>query len=208
MKRAILRDSRIAPIGLPAALVSMAAVIFCALVCAAPAFAQEEAAAPENSSTGWIFRWLNFAIVFVGIIWAFAKAGPYFRARSEAIQAAVAEGTRAREEAEQKKRDAEARLANLDTEIAELKAQARREAEADRERIKAATREEAAKVERAADVEIAASERAATLALKSLAARLAVESAEVMLREQITARADSGIVSGFVADLARTGSAN
>lgn len=70
------------------------------------------------------------------------------------------------------------------------------------------TREEAAKVERAADVEIAASERAATLALKSLAARLAVESAEVMVREQITARADSGIVSGFVADLARTGGAN
>lgn len=119
--RAILRDSRIAPAGYFAPLVSIAAVIFFALICAAPAFAQEEAAAPEDSPTGWIFRWLNFAIVFIGIIWAFSKAGPYFRRRSEAIQAAVAEGARAREEAEQKKRDAEARLANLDTEIAELK---------------------------------------------------------------------------------------
>ena len=66
------------------------------------------------------------------------------------------------------------------------------------------TREEAAKVERAADIEIAAAERAAVLTLKSLAARLAVERAEVLLREQITPRADSGIVSGFVADLSRS----
>lgn len=202
MKPASLRNPRVSLIA------SFAALIFIALLCAAPAFAQEEGGGPENSPTGWIFRWLNFAIVFAAIIWAFSKAGPYFRERAESIQAAVAEGTRARDEAEQKKRDAEVRIANLDAEIAELKAQARSEAQADRERIKAMTREEAAKVERAADVEIAASERAATLALKSLAARLAVESAEVMLREQITPRADSGIVSGFVADLARTGSAN
>jgi len=193
LNRAILRHPRIA---------SLAALIFAALVFAAPAFAQEEG--PATSTPGWIFRWLNFAIIFAAIIWAFSKAGPYFRARAESIQAAVAEGTRAREEAEQKKRDAEARLANLDTEIAELKAQARRDAEADRERIKAMTREEAAKVERAADIEIAAAERAAVLALKSLAARLAVERAEALLREQINPRADSGIVSGFVADLSRS----
>jgi F-type H+-transporting ATPase subunit b len=195
LKAGLFRNPRIA---------SIAALAFSALVFAAPVFAQEEGAAPKNSTTGWIFRWLNFAIVFAAIIWAFSKAGPYFRARSESIAAAVAEGTRAREEAEQRKRDAEARLANLDSEIAELKTQARREAEADRERLKAMTREEAAKVERAADVEIAATERAARLELKSYAARLAVERAEALLREQITLRADSGIVSVFVAELSRS----
>ena len=181
-------------------------MIFSALIFAAPAFAQEEG--PETTTTGWIFRWINFAIVLIAIVWAFSKAGPYFRARSEAIQAAVAEGTRAREEAEAKKRDAEARLANLPAEIEALKAQARRDAEADRERIKAMTREEAAKVEHAADVEIAAAERTAVLALKSYAAGLAVERAEVLLREQITTASDSIIVSSFVIDLTSNGSAN
>lgn len=197
MKPAILRNSRIS---------ALLVMIFSALIFAAPAFAQEEG--PETTTTGWIFRWLNFAIVFIAIVWAFSKAGPYFRARSESIQAAVAEGTRAREEAEAKKRDAEARLANLPAEIEALKAQARRDAEADRERIKAMTREEAAKVEHAADVEIAAAERTAVLALKSYAAGLAVERAEVLLREQITTASDSIIVSGFVIDLTSNGSAN
>ncbi len=197
MKPAILRNPRIA---------ALFVMIFSALIFAAPAFAQEEG--PETTTTGWIFRWINFAIVFIAIVWAFSKAGPYFRARSETIQAAVAEGTRAREEAEAKKRDAEARLANLPAEIEALKAQARRDAEADRERIKAMTREEAAKVEHAADVEIAAAERTAVLALKSYAAGLAVERAEVLLREQITTASDSIIVSGFVIDLTSNGSAN
>ena len=197
MKPAILRNPRIA---------ALFVMIFSALIFAAPAFAQEEG--PETTTTGWIFRWINFAIVFIAIVWAFSKAGPYFRARSEAIQAAVAEGTRAREEAEAKKRDAEARLANLPAEIEALKAQARRDAEADRERIKAMTREEAAKVEHAADVEIAAAERTAVLALKSYAAGLAVERAEVLLREQITTASDSIIVSSFVIDLTSNGSAN
>jgi F-type H+-transporting ATPase subunit b len=197
LKPAFLRHPRIVAAG---------TVIFLALICAAPAFAQEEG--PETTTTGWVFRWLNFAIVFFAIVWAFSKAGPYFRAHAESIQAAVAEGTRAREEAEAKKRDAEARLANLPAEIDALKAQARRDAEADRERIKATTREEAAKVERAADIEIAAAERAAILSLKSVAARLAVERAEVLLREQITPGSDSVIVSVFVADLASNGSSN
>jgi F-type H+-transporting ATPase subunit b len=197
LKPAILRNPRIA---------ALFVMIFSALIFAAPAFAQEEG--PETTTTGWIFRWINFAIVFIAIVWAFSKAGPYFRARSEAIQAAVAEGTRAREEAEAKKRDAEARLANLPAEIEALKAQARRDAEADRERIKAMTREEAAKVEHAADVEIAAAERTAVLALKSYAAGLAVERAEVLLREQITPASDSIIVSSFVIDLTSNGSAN
>jgi F-type H+-transporting ATPase subunit b len=197
LKPAILRNPRVA---------ALFVMIFSALIFAAPAFAQEEG--PETTTTGWIFRWINFAIVFIAIVWAFSKAGPYFRARSEAIQAAVAEGTRVREEAEAKKRDAEARLANLPAEIEALKAQARRDAEADRERIKAMTREEAAKVEHAADVEIAAAERTAVLALKSYAAGLAVERAEVLLREQITTASDSIIVSSFVIDLTSNGSDN
>jgi F-type H+-transporting ATPase subunit b len=199
LKPAFLRNPRIAAIF---------TLIFSALIFAAPVFAAEEGAGPEDSFTGWVFRWLNFAIVFAAIAYAFSKAGPYFRAHAEEIQAAVAEGTRAREEAEAKKRDAEARLTNLPAEIEALKVEARRDAEAERERIKAMTREEAAKVERAADIEIAAAERAAVLALKSFAAGLAVEHAEVLLREQINPGSDSVIVSVFVAELAASGSAN
>jgi hypothetical protein len=46
-----------------AALPVAAALIATALLIAAPAFAGEEAPSPADSTVGWIFRWVNFAIV-------------------------------------------------------------------------------------------------------------------------------------------------
>lgn len=94
---------------------------------AAPLFAQESESSPADSPTGQFFRWLNFAIVF-GVIAYFAvkKGGPYFRGQAEEISPKIAEGARAREAAEEQRRQVEAKMANLEKEIAEMRAEAKK----------------------------------------------------------------------------------
>jgi F-type H+-transporting ATPase subunit b len=134
------------------------------------------------------------------------KAGPAFRARTNAIQAAIAEGTRAREEGEQRRLEAEKKLAGIQQEIAAMREQAKRDDAAESQRIRDLARDEAAKMDRAAELEIAAAERAARLELKATAARLAVERAEADLRQQLTPPADAQLVRNFAGNLA--GSSN
>ena len=72
------------------ALASAAVFLFLA---AAPVFAQEGDASPADTPVGWVFRWLNFALVFGGIGYAIWKWGaPYFRQHAEEISNKIAEG--------------------------------------------------------------------------------------------------------------------
>lgn len=186
-------------------LVRFAGILCFALLAAAPVFAAEENQPPENSTVGWVFRWLNFLVVFGGIAYLLARlAPPYFRGRANAIVTAINDATRAREEAEQQRREAEAKLAGLEQEIAEMRTAAHRDAAAEAERIRALAREETEKIERAAQAEIEAAERAARLELKGLAARIAVERAEALLRAEITPRTQSALFRGFLDSLARS----
>lgn len=160
----------------------------------------EEAA---NSTTGWVYRWLNF-LIFAGIIVYFfwKKSPPFFRHRREEIGAAIAESTRAREEAERQQREAEAKLAKLDAEIAELRERSKHEIAAEIERIRALAQEEAKRIEQAGRVEILVAEHSAQTELKAMAARLAIERAEALLRKQMTPQAESAFFGGFLTELA------
>lgn len=174
-----------------------------AFLVASPALAQEGEASPTDSPTGWIFRWLNFAIVFGAIGYAIVKyAAPAFRRRAEEISQQIAEGARAREAAERQRKEIEAKLAGLEAEVAEMRAQAKRDAEAEAQRLRALAREEAQKIEAAAHAEIAAAERASRFQLKALAARQAVERAEVLLRRELTPKAEAAIFAAFIQELA------
>ncbi len=179
------------------------AVAFAAffLLLALPVFAQDEQPSPADSTTGWVFRWLNFAIVLGLFIYAFGKAAPYFRSHAREISEKIAEGTRAREAAEADRRAAQAKLAGIEMEVAALRVEAKRSAQAEGERLRAQARAEAEAIERSAQAEIAAAERAARLELKALAARIAVEGAEVVLRSELTAETESMLFRNFVADL-------
>jgi len=182
------------------------ALSFCLffLLAAPPALAQESEPSPADSTTGWVFRWLNFAIVLAAAIYALRKAAPFFRNRADEISQKIAEGTRAREAAEQQRREAQARLAGIETEVAEMRAEAKRSAQAEAERLRALARSEADAVERSAQAEIAAAERAARLELKTLAARIAVERAEAVLRQELSPQAESALFRTFVAELERS----
>jgi F0F1-type ATP synthase membrane subunit b/b' len=170
-----------------------------------PALAQESETPPAESQAGYIFRWLNFAIVFGGIAFAAVKwGGPYFRAQAEDTSRKIAEGARAREAAEQQRKEIEAKLAGLDDEIKRLRAEAKRDAEAEAKRLRDLARSEADKIEHAAQMEIEAAGRAAHLELKALAARLAVERAEALLLQKITPQAEATLFRTFVAELERS----
>jgi F-type H+-transporting ATPase subunit b len=175
------------------------------LLMAIPALAEEAAPAPENSQAGWVFRWINFAIVLGAIVYFFVKvAAPALRLRSEEIAQKIAEGARAREAADTRRREVQAKLAGVDKEIALLREEAKRSALAEAARLKALARQEAEVIERAAQAEIRAAQRAAALELKSLAARLAIERAEATLANQITPEAQTSLFRAFVAELDRS----
>lgn len=184
-------------------------LIACAIALAAlPLLAQEGEPSPADSTSGWIFRWLNFAIVFGAIAYfAVKKGGPYFRAHADEIAQKIEEGARARKAAEERRKEIEAKLASLPTDVQQMRAEAKRDGEAEAQRIRAMARQEAEKIEQSAQAEIVAAERATRLELKALAARMAVEEAQKVLETSMTPDAEASLFRMFVAELSE-GSAN
>jgi F0F1-type ATP synthase membrane subunit b/b' len=179
-------------------------IIFLALA-AGPVFAQEGEASPADSTTGWVFRWLNFALVFGVIGYCLAKyAAPAFGAQAEEISRKIAEGARAREAAERQRREIKTKLEGLEREIEQLRADAKRDAAVEAQRLRDMGRAEAEKIELAARAEIDAASRAGRMELKALGARLAVERAEVLLRQELAPKSEAALLRTFIAELERS----
>jgi F-type H+-transporting ATPase subunit b len=180
---------------------SLAAVLFASL----PAAAAESGPNVADSPVGMFFRWLNFAIVFVTIVWVIRKFGaPYFRGHAREIGGAIQQASKARAAAERELKEATQKLAALDLEIQDLRRAAVRESAAEAERIRERARVEAEKVAQAAQAEIAATERAARQELRAMAARLATERAAAMVRAQMTAQGEAALFRAFVSELRRS----
>ena len=177
-------------------------ILFVLLFAAVSLHAAEESGNVAAERATEIFKWINFAIVAGVIVWVFGKKlPPVFRKKAEAISSAITNATNAKAAADAQLREAESRLANLQKEVAELRASAERESAAEVERLRAATLTDAQKIAAAAKVEIEAAERAARLELKALAANLAVDGAETLLAKQLTPKAQKSLISNFVKSL-------
>jgi F-type H+-transporting ATPase subunit b len=177
---------------------SLFLVVFCTTLTAHAA--EEGGAANERAKE--IFKWINFAIVAGVIIWVFGKVlPPKFRSNANKISSAISNATATKTEADRQLREAEMRLANLQKEVAELRAFAQREGAGEAERIRALAKSDAQKIFLAAKAEIEAAERAARLELKAIAANLAVDGAESLLAKQLTPQAQESLVSAFVKSL-------
>jgi F-type H+-transporting ATPase subunit b len=164
--------------------------------------ARAEEASASQQATEDLFKWINFALVAGVIAWLCLKKGPaVFSRRADAIGSAIQKSTEAKKQADQHLSDAEAKLQNLEKEVAELRASAQRESAAEAERIRKHTRSDAQKIDAAAKAEIAAAERAARLELKALAANLAVNGAESLLAQQLTPAAQESLINNFVKTL-------
>jgi F-type H+-transporting ATPase subunit b len=177
------------------------AIILCTLLLVAIGAHAEEASAAQESSEN-LFKWINFAIVAGVILWFCVKKAPgFFSARADTVSSAIQKSTATKDLAEQQLHEAEARLQNLEQEIAELRATAERESAAEAERIRNLTAADAKKIEAAAKSEIEAAERATRLQLKALAANLAVDGAQSLLAGQLTPAAQESLINNFVKSL-------
>lgn len=164
--------------------------------------AAEEAANPAKDHATEIFKWINFAIVVALLAWVFGKLlPPLFRKNADNISSEITKATTAKAQADTLLREAEAKLANLRSEVAKLRAFAEQESATEVQRIHTGTQTEAQKISAAAKSEIEATERAARLELKELAAKLAVDGAESLLAQQLTPQAQESLINNFVKSL-------
>lgn len=177
-------------------------VLFVSLLASVSLQAAEEGGNAATERATEIFKWVNFAIVAVVIVWVFGKLlPPVFRKKAEAVSSAITNATSAKAAADAQLRDAETRLANLQKEVAELRVFAERESATEAERLRTLTQSDVQKIATAARAEIEAAERAARLELKALAANLAVAGAESLLVKQLTPKAQESLISNFVKGL-------
>jgi F-type H+-transporting ATPase subunit b len=177
-------------------------VVFVLVFAAVRAQAAEEGSSAATETATEIFKWINFAIVAGLIVWVFGKVlPPMFQKNAENIASAIIKAAGAKAAADAQLREAETKFGNLPKEVAELRVLAEREARAEAERIRDLTRSDAHKIAAAAKAEIEATERAARLELKALAAKLAIDGAESLLAKQLTAQIQSTLINNFVKSL-------
>lgn len=199
----MMRSSRLLRFGWQGWLLGLLVQVSMAL----PVLAQEEAApSPADSSTGFVFRWLNLALVLGTIIWAVRKFGrPYFREAARSIQESIGGAAAGRAAVERELNEASRQLAALDAEVQELRRTAASESASEAGRLRALAKSEAEKIARAAVAEIDAAERAARQELRALAARVATDRAAALVRQRMNDAAENSLFGAFLGELERAG---
>ena len=164
---------------------------------AAPIFAEDK---EEGGLQVW--KWANFLVLAGALGYLIGKqGGPFFAARSVKIRKDIVDAGEVRAQAETRAAEVDRRLANLEAEIALLRAASGKEEEAEAGRAGRHTAAEIAKTQAHAEEEIAAAGKAARLELKRYCADLAVGLAEQKIRARMTPETQDGLVRGFVRDL-------
>src|SRR6516225_7448502 len=119
-----------------------------------PAAAVEKEAAAEHSDPMLKWKWINFAILAGVLGYLIGKNAPaFFTGRSAAIQKDIREATKIREEAENRMREMEQRLASLGQEIEKLRSGAKEQMAQEGERIRQETANQISRVQHTAEQE-------------------------------------------------------
>ncbi|MCC6862543.1 MAG: ATP synthase F0 subunit B [Bryobacterales bacterium] len=165
----------------------------------------EQAAHGESHSNVDLWKWANF-LILAGVLGYFIgkNGGPFFRSRLNDIRKGITDAEQSRAEAEARSAEVERRLANLGSEIEELRRAAREEAASEGERVRLETGRRIAKIQAQAEQEIAATAKAARTELKRYAAELSVGMARQKIRERIGPESQDALVDSFVQGLEKT----
>ena len=149
---------------------------------------------PEQAAT--TFTVANFLVLALLVGWFLAKTLPKtFRNRTSAIQKGLVDARTATEEANTRLSSVEERLSKLDGQIAELRAQAEKDAAHDHERILASVEEDKKKILASAEQEIASATALARRQIQQYAAELAIDQASRKL--VVSAETDRLLVQNF-----------
>lgn len=172
------------------------------LALALPAWALASGDAHVDSGVilkDFIWRCVNFAVM-VGLLGYFVSKPIRngLQNRRAEIEKTLAEAAAAREAAEAKAREYQEKLARAAAEIDTIYAAIRREGELERDKILASAREMAAKIEQEADAKATSAVARARLELRAEAARLAVELAEQLLVQNVSAADQKRLVDEYM----------
>lgn len=158
-------------------------------------------------TTARIFEGINFAIIVLAIGIPLYRILPKtLRSRSEKVRAGIESARKETEDAYARLSAIEAKLAGLDGEIAQIRAQVEVESREDEARIKSTIKEESARIVAAAAQEMEASAAQARRELRHFAADLAIEQAVQQLA--ITPETDRALIAEFLGDASVQGGRN
>lgn len=143
--------------------------------------------------------------VFLVVMYLLVRkpAREFFTARLAAVRTMLDRAAKEKAEAEAKINELNARLSKLDAEVAEIHAQAQREAVAESARLKAEAQADADKLRAIAKREIEGAKQAALVQLREFTADKAVELAEQMIRRELTPQDDAKLLQRVGEELSK-----
>lgn len=185
-----------------------------ALACAlgAPALALADQAAEAHGaheggvdSTALLASFVNFALLLALFSYLFrGKLQAFLRERRAAVEQALAEAARLKAEAEIKHREYSERLAKLDQELAQIKAEMIAAGKSERDRIVAEAEQKAARMRREAEFIVEQHAKQLRADLTREAAEAAIGAAEQLLLRATTTYDQQRLAQEYLAALAAT----
>ncbi len=145
------------------------------------------------------WKFINLAIFVALLVYLLRKPlSNAFKARREIIRAELVKAQQERDAAMSKLNETEARLARLDSEVADVRKNSQHEAEAEESRIAAQTEAEITKIREQAKRELASSTQAAKQELRKYSAEESIRLAEEMIRKNLQNADSERLVSASI----------
>ncbi len=152
----------------------------------------------SNPDLWRVINLLVFVVLLVYILRNKLKIGRVFDNRAATIVKELEEARRDKQAAEEQLNQLTERLTRLDQEVAEIRAEAEREAAREDERIREGARADAEKIRQMAEREITGAMKAARTELRAFVAEHAVEMAEATIRREIRPEDNSRILDKYI----------
>ncbi|MDP2345141.1 MAG: hypothetical protein Q8O67_29620 [Deltaproteobacteria bacterium] len=155
----------------------------------------------DKPALGWLT--ITFTIFMAILITAVRKPlATYLETRADTVERAIAEAARARQDAERRAREAEAKLAALDSEVRSMKADFEAQGKVEAERIEKAAAEMSQKIAKDAEDTINAEMQRAREQLRAEASKLALQLAEERIKTMLSDDDDARLKKSLITDLA------
>ena len=163
---------------------------------------QAEATGLWTNPTLWrVINLLIFVLILVYILRKKIRIGQVFDDRAASIVKELEQAKRDKQEAQERLAELEARLAGLDQEIAQIRAEAELESAREAERVRLSAAADAEKIRQTAQREIEGAMKAARNELQAFVADQSVALAEGIIRREIRPDDDARMVNKFIDDL-------
>jgi F-type H+-transporting ATPase subunit b len=150
-----------------------------------------------------LWKWPNF-LMLAGLLGYLIKkhGGPLLAARSQEIRESLEAGKKAKIEADARAAAVQTKIANLDREVSELRANSKAELGREGDRVRRDAENELSRLEHQTQAEIIAIGKQAQNEVRQYAAKLALDLAEQKIRGRMTADAQSTLLNNFSTDVA------